>query len=81
MSIASQAIAMQNCTGKCETGYNACTDWCIAHNQTYNSRRSCDIKCSDYWLNGKNPQSIGPSDPSSVYLGPKSAAPNMNSSG
>lgn len=81
VSFASGALALPNCTGKCETGYIACTDWCIAHNKTQKSRERCDIQCSNYWLDGKNRQSIGPADPSSVFLGPAKVAPLPNSNG
>jgi hypothetical protein len=58
-----QARAYPNCTNKCETGHQACVDWCNAHNKTLHSRLQCIGNCGDYWHNGKNPQSIGPSDP------------------
>ena len=54
---------LPNCTHKCVDGYKACTAWCVNHNKTAKSRELCDIRCGDYWLSGKNPQSIGPSDP------------------
>jgi hypothetical protein len=70
-----QASALQNCTGKCETGYQACTAWCNTHNKTVASRTTCDIRCGDYWLSGKNPQSIGPADPRNSPPGPAQVNP------
>jgi hypothetical protein len=51
------------CTNACQTGMHACLDWCNAHNKTNRSQAICSFKCADYWLSGKNPQSIGRSDP------------------
>jgi hypothetical protein len=65
----SEARALQNCTGKCEAGYQACTTWCTDHNKTAKSRELCDIRCGDYWLSGRNPQSIGPSNPTGSPTG------------
>ena len=70
-----EASALPNCTGKCEDGYRACTAWCSAHNKTAKSRELCDIRCGDYWLSGKNPQSIGPADPRKSPAGPEQAKP------
>jgi hypothetical protein len=40
-------------------------DWCNdpANNKTTNSIVKCEDKCTAYWESGKNPQSIGRSDP------------------
>jgi hypothetical protein len=51
------------CNGKCNAGYVACQKWCTDHNNTLNSQLKCGQRCDDYWLSGKNPQSIGRSDP------------------
>ncbi len=66
------AEAAPNCTGGCLTGVKACTDWCMAHNKTNNSQLQCLNRCSDYWLNGKNPQSLGfpPTNPTNGTVGP-----------
>jgi hypothetical protein len=58
-----QAQAEPKCTDKCDKGFNACIDWCEAHNKTAPSLSKCKVQCARYWLSGKNPQSIGPSDP------------------
>ena len=62
------------CNNKCTTGYHACQDWCTAHNKTFNSQLKCSIRCDDYWLSGKNPQSISvpphPSNPPDKGVGP-----------
>src|SRR5205823_12601408 len=34
------------------------------HNKTIKSRQQCEARCEAYWHSGKNPQSIGPADPS-----------------
>jgi hypothetical protein len=52
------------CTGTCLSGYLACFDWCNDHNKTLKSRMKCAAQCEAYWNSGKNPQSIGRSDPS-----------------
>jgi hypothetical protein len=57
--------ALAICTNKCATGYHACQTWCTDHNKTFNSQLKCSLACDAYWLDsGKNPQSIGRSDPS-----------------
>jgi hypothetical protein len=55
---------MNNCSGACLTGMLACLDWCDAHNRTSHNIAVCKYKCDVYWNSGKNPQSIGRSDPS-----------------
>jgi hypothetical protein len=35
----------------------------MSHNKTNNSQLQCLNKCSDYWLSGKNPQSLGMPNP------------------
>src|SRR5438067_12449045 len=60
----SSTQAYPNCTGGCATGYDACVEWCWAHNKTKKSAWNCCDGCSKYWFSGKNPQSIGPGDPS-----------------
>ena len=73
--------ALPNCTNKCEDGYRACTAWCVDHNKTPKSREKCDWACGRYWLSGKNPQSIGPSDPrNSPPSGPAQVNPPPKSS-
>jgi hypothetical protein len=57
------SAARDNCTGSCITGLNACLAWCNSHNKTNRSQFICTGKCGDYWLSGKNPQSIGRGDP------------------
>src|SRR5205823_14921129 len=59
----SSTQAYPNCTGGCQKGYEACYSWCDAHNKKTTSILRCYQKCTDYWLSGKNPQSIGPGDP------------------
>lgn len=70
-----EARALENCTGKCPDGYKACIGWCDAHNKTEKNLRTCHIRCSDYWLSGKNPQSIGPADPRKSPAGPAQVNP------
>ncbi len=60
----SSTQALPNCTGGCETGWNDCLLWCVKHNKTQKSREQCVDNCRVYWLSGKNPQSIGPGNPS-----------------
>jgi hypothetical protein len=52
------------CTNQCQIGWLVCFNWCQDHNKTVSSRLKCSAKCDAYWNSGKNPQSIGRSDPS-----------------
>ena len=57
------ADADTNCTGKCATGHSDCIGWCLFNNRTTKSGEKCQARCDAYWYSGKNPQSIGRSDP------------------
>ena len=46
------------CTKKCQTGWDACNNWCADHNKTTNSQSKCLLKCAAYWDSGRNPQSL-----------------------
>ena len=63
------------CTNKCQKGWDACNAWCAEHNKTTASQTKCALKCAAYWDSGKNPQSIGPSDPSNARSGPAQVNP------
>lgn len=65
--LSSEAWAI--CSNKCQKGWDACNSWCADHNKTTNSQTKCLLKCAAYWDSGKNPQSIGPSDPSNARPG------------
>ena len=60
----SSTQAAPNCNDNCEAGHTACMNWCVDHNKTTKSRKHCLAGCDAYWYSGKNPQSIGPADPS-----------------
>lgn len=36
-------------TKKQQNGYNACVQWCAAHNKTMSSRNQCIFQCDIYW--------------------------------
>jgi hypothetical protein len=66
--------AKAKCTNKCQTGYLACLNWCSANNGNFTPGLGrCSIGCQKYWDSGKNPQSIGRSDPS--YHPPRKVGP------
>jgi hypothetical protein len=79
-AVVNQVQAEPKCTNKCEIGWEACNNWCYAHNKTAPSQAKCLIQCSHYWLSGKNPQSIGPADPSNAPSGPAQVNPPPKSS-
>jgi hypothetical protein len=62
-SLSCIAEALPKCNDVCIRGFNACLDWCNAHNKTDASNLKCGAQCNKYWLSGKNPQSIGRPDP------------------
>lgn len=51
------------CNNNCFAGFIACLDWCEHHNKTNKSKGICSAKCDAYWDSGKNPQSIGRTNP------------------
>jgi hypothetical protein len=71
--LSSEAWAI--CNNKCQKGWDACNAWCADHNKTTNSQTKCLLKCASYWDSGKNPQSIGPSDPSNARPGQSQVNP------
>jgi hypothetical protein len=73
--VLTEARAYPDCTNKCATGYDSCMDWCAGHNSTQKSLSKCEGQCWNYWRNGKNPQSIGPANPTTHPSGPAQVNP------
>jgi len=63
------------CSNKCLDGWEACSNWCDAHNYRLTSKIKCYNQCAAYWNSGKNPQSIGRSDPPNPSGPPRIATP------
>jgi len=58
------ASALSICTtAACDRGYQACVDWCDAHNKYNASLSLCKVRCGDYWHDDRS--SIGRPNPTS----------------
>jgi hypothetical protein len=59
-----EAWAIENCNNVCESGHTKCNIFCDSNNNIGGEKwKKCLAQCDKYWYSGKNPQSIGRSDP------------------